>query len=52
VQASAFPHGLDPLRTFPESAATQPGSYWEWPDCPDTEEAFDVMANFIARALA
>ena len=28
-----------------------PPAFWAWVDCPETEDAFDVMARFFAREL-
>lgn len=28
-----------------------PHAFWAWLDCPETEEAFDAMAEFFARSL-
>lgn len=29
-----------------------PHAFWSWLDCPETDEAFDAMAQFFARELA
>lgn len=29
-----------------------PHAFWAWVDCPETEDAFDVMARFFDRTLA